>query len=384
MKLKCPLCLSISFASEEALLHSLLSFASTNIACPLCIEVLCGFDKFTIHLCSHILNLKPADTVNLIHDARANVVNLNEILENIHLDEPTDSSKSNSLKIPTEMANYEVSSGLENSSWSDPRVLTGVGVDETENQQLDRIPVPLTSMNAYRDSPMTPEGDQVDESKNLASPCLELNQDFCPQALQNPCESPLALQVSLNNNTSMGSSSLFGDVSDTVTLPAVDDLLRNFEFLFNVDKSTTDLTQPEADSADLKRSQTEIFVTTFTPDEFDLSDSVGVDVNTNWGEPSHSPRQNIRCDICSISFPDVNILNLHKELVHEKNSKSHSPKLRFQCEHCKCKFKLKASLLAHQQVAHAIGKKLYSRFFIQFLFYSQSFYSRKWFWIDGC
>lgn len=356
MKLKCPLCMGVSFTSEETLLHSLLSFASINIACPLCIEVLRGSDKFTIHLCTHIFNLKSNGTVNLTQNASTNVVSLNEILENIHLDGPAESTESDFLKIQAEITSNEDST----SSWSNARMQVYSNFEPTSTNESDKRPERISVFHPNMNAPIAPRGDHVNESKNPGSPSFEVPQVICPQVLQKPCESPLALRASLNSNILVeSSSSPFCEVAEPVALPVVDDIFKNFDFIFNVDERTSDFIQPMQDPcADLKRSQTEILTSTFIPTHFNVeenSDPGGRHVNTNLNKPSSSPRPNTICEICSISFPDVNILSLHKELVHEKIHKGQSSKLKFQCELCKRKFKLKASLLAHQQVAHAVG-----------------------------
>lgn len=82
MMLLCPLCRGVNFSSEEKLLYNLISSVSQRIACPLCTEILRGFEKFTIHLCSHILKCD-SDTINLNFDP--NISKINESFENIHL-----------------------------------------------------------------------------------------------------------------------------------------------------------------------------------------------------------------------------------------------------------------------------------------------------------
>lgn len=82
MTLLCPLCIGVNFSTPEALLYDLITSATRNIMCPLCSEVLKGIDKFTVHLCSHVLK---CDLNPITLKIDENVVNLNEKLESIHL-----------------------------------------------------------------------------------------------------------------------------------------------------------------------------------------------------------------------------------------------------------------------------------------------------------
>lgn len=384
MKLKCPLCLGVTFASEETLLHSLLSFASINIACPLCIEVLRGSDKFTIHLCSHVFNFKSPDTVSLTPNACAKVVSLNEIFENIHLDGPTESAESELLKMQTEMTSDE-GSVLKNSSWSNLGALAYPNVEPTSTNESEKLSERISEFQPNMNTVAAPRVDYVDESKNSDSPSLEATQVICPQVLQNIYEFPP--QASLPSNISLESSSAFCAVAEPVALQ-VDDIFKNFDFIFNVDERIVDFPQPMEDpSTDLKRSQSEL-ASTLTQTHFNVeehSDPGDRDVNINLNRPCSSSLQNTLCEICSISFPDVNILRLHKELVHEKTDKCQYSKPKFQCDLCKRKFKLKASLLAHQRVAHAVGMVLMIVAMLHSSCLTHQFsYSREWLLVHRC
>ncbi len=84
MPLLCPLCSGFNFSSEEILLYSLISSSTQSILCPLCPAVLKGFDKFTVHLCSHILIKCDRQPVNLNFDFK--ISRMDTKFKNINLD----------------------------------------------------------------------------------------------------------------------------------------------------------------------------------------------------------------------------------------------------------------------------------------------------------
>ncbi|XP_063702258.1 zinc finger protein 271 [Culicoides brevitarsis] len=61
------------------------------------------------------------------------------------------------------------------------------------------------------------------------------------------------------------------------------------------------------------------------------------------------------CEICSISFPNQNLLKMHMELVHEISDvdrASRNDDLKYGCNLCTKSFKMKGSLRIHLKVAH--------------------------------
>jgi len=61
-----------------------------------------------------------------------------------------------------------------------------------------------------------------------------------------------------------------------------------------------------------------------------------------------------RCNICGFHFSDVNILALHKQLIHEQDSMNIPNKnlKNYSCHLCSKIFKMRGSLMVHMRVAH--------------------------------
>lgn len=66
-----------------------------------------------------------------------------------------------------------------------------------------------------------------------------------------------------------------------------------------------------------------------------------------------------RCDVCGFHFPDVNILVLHQQLVHEQESENAPGKVlkNYSCHLCSKVFKMRGSLMVHMRVVH-VGHNL--------------------------
>ncbi|GAB0099202.1 zinc finger protein 628 [Sergentomyia squamirostris] len=67
-----------------------------------------------------------------------------------------------------------------------------------------------------------------------------------------------------------------------------------------------------------------------------------------------------QCDICSFTFRDTNLLQIHQNLMHktlptDSNSPQPSNDCKFQCHLCQKTFKMKGSLRVHLRVVHLYG-----------------------------
>ncbi|XP_059620894.1 zinc finger protein 182 [Phlebotomus argentipes] len=61
-----------------------------------------------------------------------------------------------------------------------------------------------------------------------------------------------------------------------------------------------------------------------------------------------------QCDICSCTFRDANLLQIHQNLMH-RSSPREAQEAKFQCHLCQKTFKMKGSLRVHLRVVHLCG-----------------------------
>ncbi|XP_050306791.1 zinc finger protein ZFP2 [Anthonomus grandis grandis] len=60
----------------------------------------------------------------------------------------------------------------------------------------------------------------------------------------------------------------------------------------------------------------------------------------------------ISCDICSFTFTDKNILELHQKLLHQTSPDEKTGKYSYHCHLCSKRFRMRGSLMVHLRVAH--------------------------------
>lgn len=62
-----------------------------------------------------------------------------------------------------------------------------------------------------------------------------------------------------------------------------------------------------------------------------------------------------RCDVCSLVFPDENILSMHRQLIHVELHGGSTEPTSYKCHLCSKSFVMKGSLMVHMRVAHFGG-----------------------------
>ncbi|KAL1491321.1 hypothetical protein ABEB36_011934 [Hypothenemus hampei] len=62
--------------------------------------------------------------------------------------------------------------------------------------------------------------------------------------------------------------------------------------------------------------------------------------------------QIIACDICSFTFTDRNILEMHQKLLHQTSPDEKTGKYSYHCHLCSKRFRMRGSLMVHLRVAH--------------------------------
>ncbi|XP_065211098.1 zinc finger protein 33B [Planococcus citri] len=303
MALLCPLCMGVNFTSEETLLYDLIAFSSRQIVCPLCSDVLKGFDKFTVHLCAHILNCGSAPvTLNL---AQTNLVtSLNEKLKGIDLH----TSKCHDQQI------IDLHS-INTSSYNSANSING---DSAVNKSVDELA--LNDETNYL----------MQFSKNVEIRSEKLAETESTFGNITDCSETLfdAVWPSHENN---GAGAGHLEISQ---LPAPVALLN--------DSAISTINRDDENNANILH--------------VDLaSENVPVTViksDTNGDSGGNVNKADIyQCTSCSTSFSKSSTLMLHNELMHGENNKNVLA-FKYQCHQCQKKFKIRGSLLIHQQVAH--------------------------------
>ncbi|XP_030752365.1 zinc finger protein 525 isoform X2 [Sitophilus oryzae] len=62
--------------------------------------------------------------------------------------------------------------------------------------------------------------------------------------------------------------------------------------------------------------------------------------------------ETITCDICSFTFSDRNILDMHQKLLHQTIPDKKTGQYAYHCHLCSKKFRMRGSLMVHLRVAH--------------------------------
>ncbi|XP_019759834.2 zinc finger protein ZFP2 isoform X1 [Dendroctonus ponderosae] len=60
----------------------------------------------------------------------------------------------------------------------------------------------------------------------------------------------------------------------------------------------------------------------------------------------------LACDICSFTFMDRNILEMHQQLLHQTSADEKTGKCSYHCHLCSKRFRMRGSLMVHLRVAH--------------------------------
>lgn len=296
MALLCPLCLCGSFTSEEGLLYELISLATRKISCPICSEILTGFDKFTVHLCSHILKCESNPVTLKIND---NIMKINERLENIHLQRKCEKPVNLCSLVPS-----VDTSRVENN------IVNNLTATPSEDKNSKEVPFVSNYLVHY-----SAESEVSDEQLH-------------------GCETGTTNELghfSVNNSWSVQNTDKLGCVG-THSSRDFGDLgqeIRNN--LFEINETGED-------------TKSNILHVDF------FNENVPITVISNGNKSNEQQKTGSECYPCSIFFPNATLLKLHNELVHGDNKTQES--FKYQCHLCQKKFKMKGSLSIHQQMAH--------------------------------
>lgn len=415
--LACPLCSQPGFLTLDALRAGLVSVATRPLVCPVCNEVLLGIDKLTIHLFGHTINLSNNNATESTKH-HANVVAPDERLiavHNLHNVAPQNwnaqvkaqqSSKTQASSDSSETRTESTSSSGGTSTSAGTKIHAVNSQSQTQSRDLlekglTRQLVPDYNYDVIKIDILP----QPNENPNVTlGPTASLRQvlkthcaarSFCNGDIKRPnvaqenvegvqgrttpdfadgwtekqsCGPPAAAKV-----TSTVDADVYRDIEASCVEPGNGPLvakeaepmmslmnkengLSDFQSIQDampscrVDASSLEQQQRRHNDKQNPRDETE------DPDHSSKEQRriLAAQTCAKMFQGATPKEKTERCDICGFHFPDVNILALHQQLVHEQESGNVPGKVlkNYSCHLCSKVFKMKGSLMVHMRVVH--------------------------------
>ncbi|RZC32694.1 hypothetical protein BDFB_004146 [Asbolus verrucosus] len=147
---------------------------------------------------------------------------------------------------------------------------------------------------------------------------------------------PLCLKPHFQGVDSLRSS-LISVATSHLTCPVCN------ESLLGLDKLTIHLFTHISDSNNTKNEDAEM-----AKSEKEINESIN-SLNKSLVE---NDNDHIKCDICSFTFTDKTILDMHQKLLHQTLPDKNTGLYSYHCHLCSKKFKKRGSLMVHLRVAH--------------------------------
>ncbi|XP_012235121.1 uncharacterized protein [Linepithema humile] len=386
--LACPLCSQPGFLTLDALRAGLVSVATRPLVCPVCNEVLLGIDKLTIHLFGHTINLN-----NNAAESSKHTTTSNEHLVAVHNAHNIALQDWNVLK--TQQTGKTQTPSDDNRTCAEP---SDIGISNADN----KISI-INSQVQNQDS--VKSASQYDLTADYNYDVIKVNimpqsnedQDAVLRSTTNLQQGVLrtncALQYLCNDNTKRLNVSQEDAQAEKTIVP---DLITVTKVAEAIDTNIFGNIEEECvESNSGRHFAKEGLMTNLVDKESDLSNFQSIQ-NVMPGASSEecnnkeslfnaketmlktnaenqdskytsmlacsskvfrtiaSKEKTERCNICGFHFPDTNILTLHKQLVHEQNSKNIPGRAlkNFSCHLCSKVFKMRGSLMVHMRVAH--------------------------------
>ncbi|KAL0132583.1 hypothetical protein PUN28_000383 [Cardiocondyla obscurior] len=393
--LTCPLCSQPGFLTLDALRTGLVSVATRPLICPVCNEVLLGIDKLTIHLFSHTINLssgamessKSTDVVVAdgylvaVQNAHNAFHNWNKLK---HLGKAASDNDRTCVE-PSDSNVTDVRNNISNAS-SQPKAQCQSSTMKTVSQSslVSDYNSDVIKVNILPQS----DGNHISVQKttaNLQQGALNVNyatQYFCNDNIKHlnvPQETiqaeksaashliaatNIAESVDANAYENLGRECIESSGQCATKQRLMEDLTEEERDLFNfqsapnvtanvcVKESPGEHTGKKTLPATAKKTTLEMN----TEDQNRNSEYRPMlsHAQTKAFRTIVPKEKTERCNICGFHFPDTNILNLHRQLVHEQDTSSGLEKVpkNYSCHLCSKVFKMRGSLMVHMRVAH--------------------------------
>ncbi|XP_046735305.1 zinc finger protein 624-like [Diprion similis] len=359
--LACPLCSQPAFLTLDALRAGLISVATRPLACPVCNEVLLGVDKLTIHLFSHTINFSND------HNARNGISSVIENQKNLRNEEDVDC---------TPIHNWNVINKMIGSRNDFPNV------KNLPKSQSQIIPS-TTTANQVIFLQTLPQLQSATSSHNVNNSIAE---EIYVQSIT-PAGEPVTQQTSSGFSNDKLETCVENSLKNFNKSKKVDENYRTkiseFQPIWSenvlLDKGITSIEETNssqivticpkvlpksnmevllesvAESKDVNEAET--MITENSTKERESSEQCQVSPQLKSPQLPATKEKTERCDICGVYFSDLNILTLHKQLVHMINEKDVNRKTEdllknYPCHLCPKVFKMRGSLMVHMRVAH--------------------------------
>ncbi|XP_032664678.1 zinc finger protein 415 [Odontomachus brunneus] len=406
--LACPLCSQPGFLTLDALRTGLVSVATRPLVCPVCNEVLLGIDKLTIHLFGHTINLNSNATMEL--SKHTDVVPPDDRLiavHNLHNVAPqnwnalktqelskTQASCDNSATC-TESSDSGASAAgnkihvMNSQSQARSRDLLGKGAAQPIVSDYNYDVIKINILPQQNENQAAALGPTVNLQEVLKTHCAA--QSFCNSDIKElnvpeenaQTEKTVSVSDFADDWMEKQRSLIAAKVTATVeanVYQAVECAESNRRVA--KERPMMNLMSKENDLSDFRSIEDAVpicCVDASLQQRHDDKQSPRDANETNAEDQDHSSKEQRRiaqtcakilqsatpkerterCDICGFHFPDVNILALHQQLVHEQESENVSRKVlkNYSCHLCSKVFKMRGSLMVHMRVVH-IGHNL--------------------------
>lgn len=314
----CPVCSAASFSSTGALSAALVNVASKWLRCTLCKEELRGIDKFTIHILGHLINESGLKT---------NAGSMNSFVEPLNLVKPH-------FDKPQETSNTEMILGRITTTHSSERMEE----DTTERFSLkvdDEVMIFFNSNNKSR-----PENQNNSESENQS---LNFETDL----------SKTERIVDLSKFNFNLSNNLTGNKEQPCELQAIiKSVYPTSDLSHTSANNCTDYTRMDNNThPDVHPNNISDGAASCRSNNFENKGNG----KSSFLSPNGERVVGYRCDVCSLVFPDENILLMHRQLIHVELTDNTAEVKHFKCHLCSKSFVIKGSLMVHMRVAHFGG-----------------------------
>jgi len=413
--LACPLCSQPGFLTIDALRAGLVSVATRPLICPVCNEVLLGIDKLTIHLFGHTINLEDntaesSERVNTVVPNEHSIVvhNVHNIgLQNWNALETQELNKTqNSDTIGSDNDRICIKSSESDISIEEENKISIINSESqtsqsqnlfvrNENQHnfisdynYDLIKVNVLPQNENHNTMLESTVNAQQEISRTA-----MTQHFCNdniKHLNSVSQENIQAEKTIASN-SLTAIKIVENVNSNICQNIEKECIEsNNNQCVTKEKLTTNLTDKENDFTNSIHSiqNTLLAYTNASPEQyiskrmqcpekynkqnlFNIKETM-LETN-NDDQEEHLKHKKIshaqasvsletvaskekveRCNICGFHFSDVNILALHKQLIHEQDSINIPNKnlKNYSCHLCSKIFKMRGSLMVHMRVAH--------------------------------
>ncbi|KAG8267416.1 hypothetical protein J6590_052038 [Homalodisca vitripennis] len=351
----CPLCSAASFSSTNTLCLSLVSVASKWLRCTLCEEELHGLDKFTIHLVGHLV-LTDNFKKHLVTDHPDS-----PDMKQISHTEPLNLVKTHTGLLKETMNEITPSNIVLNESLSFQSKQSSDANCERPSLKIDDEV--MIFFNYEDQSVQNSSSDKI----------------TCPEKICEMSCSPALCNLAVDFDQSVEKNSNNISTTKDITTTILNDEYFNLPFTNNEphylfptnlnpgsysecsNKIVGNETEMDLSLSDKqKESENNVEATENSDNLINKSNEYCALQKVTGNRSSFlSPRGErvlgYRCDVCSLVFPDEQILLMHRNLIHTELSGDPTKEKKYKCHLCSKSFIMKGSLMVHMRVAHFGG-----------------------------